>query len=201
MLKNKGFIMKKLTFIGIAFFLLAFCSACSSIRVSADFNPAYDFTKLRTYAWLDDKAPSSDVRINNDLIIERVRSAVERNLEAKGYVKSTSGASVDFEVSWFGVINRKLQVSTIDHFYGPYGYGALGADPFRTGASVGMRTTTASEYEEGTLIVDILDPREHKLIWRGSGTERLEEKENPAAATQGINDAMDAILAGFPPVQ
>ncbi len=179
--------------------LLFVCGACSTLSVNADYDPAYDFTKLKTYAWLDDgKAPGSDVRINNDLVIDRVRGAVERNLAAKGYVKSEA-TSADFLVSWLGAIDSKLQVDTIDHFYSPYGYGALGRDPFMTGMG-GMRRTTAREYEVGTLIVDILDHEQHKLIWRGTGVDRLGGNDDPKEVTRNINNAIDAILGGFPPV-
>ena len=166
--------------------LFAVCGACSTLRVNTDYNPTYDFKKLKTYTWLDDgRAPGSDARINNDLVIDRVRAAIERNLAAKGYLKSES-ISADFMVSWLGGIKKKLQVDSIDHFYSPYGYGALGRDPFRTGV-VGTRTNTIREYEVGTLIVDVLDPEQHKLIWRGTGTDRLTGGGDPEVITRNIN--------------
>ena len=183
----------------LAFLLLFVCAACSTISVDTDFNPAYDFTQLRTYSWVDDgKVSSSDTRINNDLIIDRVRSAVESNLAARGFVKA-SGQTADFQVSWHGAIEKKLQVETIDHFYSPYGYGSLYRDPFRAGSSV--RTSTAREYEVGTLIVDILDPVEHKLIWRGSGSKRVSGESDPEKITKKINEAVGAILKDFPPAK
>ncbi len=189
--------MNKRVSFGCVFFLLLFVVGCSTIRVSTDFNPTYDFTKLRTYAWLDnDKAVSSDARVNNDLIVDRVRRAVENSLAAKGYTK-IDAASADFVVSWFGAIDTKLQVDSIDHFYSPYGYGALVRDPYWNGTR-GVRTTTTREYEVGTLIVDILDPSERKLIWRGSGTDRIGSNNSPEKVTKGINEAIAAIMASFP---
>ena len=171
----------------------------AALSVNTDFNPEYDFTQLKTYAWLQtDKAPSGDTRINNDLTVARVRNAVENSLEARGFVK-VDGASADFKVSWHGAIQRKLQVDTIDHFYSPYGYGALYRDPFMSGTS--MRTQTVREYEVGTLIVDILDPLHHKLIWRGSGSDRLSGVSDPGKATQEIYEAVTAILKDFPPAE
>ncbi|MBU0962103.1 MAG: DUF4136 domain-containing protein, partial [Proteobacteria bacterium] len=141
---------------------LFFSFGCSTLSVNTDYNSAYDFSILKSYAWLDNgQVPSSDARVNNALIIERVRSAVDQTLAAKGYVK-TDSASADFMVSWLGAIDKKLQVDTIDHFYSPYGYGSLYRDPFLAGS---MPTTRIHEYEVGTLIVDILDPVQHKLIW------------------------------------
>lgn len=173
--------------------------ACSTLTVNTDFNPAYDFTGLKTYAWVENgKVPSADTRLNNDLIIDRVRSSVETNLARRGFVK-TNDPSADFQVSWHGAISKKLQVESIDHFYSPYGYGPLYRDSFRHGSS--MRTSTVREYEVGTLIIDILDPVKHKLIWRGSGSDRLSGETNPDQATRKINEAVTAILKDFPPVK
>ena len=183
----------------LAFLLLFFCTACSTVSVDTDFNPAYDFAQLKTYSWVDDgKAPSRDTRINNDLIIDRVCRAVESNLAARGFVK-VNGKTADFQVSWHGAIEKKLQVDTIDHFYSPYGYGSLYRDPFWSGRT--MRTSTAREYEVGTLIIDILDPAAHKLIWRGSGSKMISGKSNSEKITKKINEAVSAILKDFPPAK
>lgn len=189
--------MKRFLLLGFMSTLLAFFSGCSTLNVSTDFNPAYDFTTLKKYAWIDKtNTPGCDTRINNDLVIDRVRAAVEKTLAAKGYVK-TSTASPDFMVSWHGAIDKKLQMESIDHFYSPYGYGALSRDPFWGGST--MRTTTTREYEVGTLIVDILDPVGHKLIWRGTGKDRLHGNDNPEEITRRINEAVTAIMEDFPP--
>ncbi len=191
--------MKQFLHVGFIACLFAICVSCSTFSVNTDYNPAYDFTNLKTYAWLDnDKAPGSDARINNDLVIDRVQTAVESNLAARGYVK-TSSAAADFMVSWLGAIDKKLQMQSIDNFYRPYGYGALSRDPFRGGSA--MRTTTSSEYEVGTLIIDILDPAGRKLIWRGTGKDRLRGSGNPEEITKRINEAVSAIMKDFPPVK
>jgi hypothetical protein len=184
----------------LVLFLLFVCSACSTVSVDTDFNPTYDFTQLNTYSWVDNgKAPSNDTRINNDLIIDRVRRAVESNFAARGFVKASNQAA-DFQVSWHGAIEKKLQVDTIDHFYSPYGYGSLYRDPFWAGGST-MRTSTVREYEVGSIIIDILDPQQHKLIWRGSGSKMLSGESNSEKTTQRINEAVSAILKDFPPAK
>jgi len=187
--------MQRYIYFSFVVFLLFVCTACSTLSVNTDFNPAYDFTKMKSYAWLENgSVPSKDARINNDLVVDRIRAAVEKNLAAKGYIK-TEAASADFMVSWLGAIDKKLQVETIQHFYSPYGYGALYRDPYWNG---GVRTSTTREYEVGTLVVDILDPKEYKLIWRSTGKDRLKSKKDPEAVTKGINEAITAIMKDFP---
>jgi hypothetical protein len=183
---------------GVVVALLFLTFGCSTISVTTDYNPNFNFSDLKSYAWLDNgQATSDDARINNDQVAGRVRKAVEKNLAARGYVK-TEGDSADFMVSWFGAIDKKMQVETIDHFYSPYGYGPLYRDP-SLGSSA--RAPSAYEYEVGTLIIDILDPVEHKLIWRGSGNDRIREQKNPEDMGKGINGAVAAIMKDFPPAK
>ncbi len=184
-----------------ALFLLTVLAACSTLTVSTDLDTSYDFGKLKSYAWLDSSAPvSADARVNNDLIVSRVRAAVEKNLEDRGLVK-TDKVSADMLVSWFGAIDTKLQVESIDHFYSPYGYGPLHRDSRWVGGVSGVRTTTAREYEVGTLVIDVLDPVAHKLIWRGTGQDRIGKKKQPEQVTKGINEAVTAIMKDFPVVK
>lgn len=63
-----------------------------------------------------------------------------------------------------------------------------------------MRTSTTREYEVGTLVVDILDHKQHKLIWRSTGKDRVKSKKDPEAVTRGINEAISAIMKDFPVV-
>ncbi len=190
--------MNRPVFFGLVVALLFLSSGCSTLSVNTDYNPAYDFSALKSYAWLNNgQISSSDARVNNALIVDRVRKAVEQTLATRGYVK-TDSASADFIVSWLGAIDKKLQVDTIDHFYSPYGYGSLYRAPALGGS---MPTVRTYEYEVGTLIIDILDPDQHKLIWRGTGEDRLKGNKKPEEVTKGIDEAVAAIMKDFPPAQ
>ncbi len=181
---------------GILFSFLILCSACSSLSVRTDYDPTFDFTQLRSYAWLESgKGVSKDARVNNDLMVNAVRVAVEENLAKRGFVKGNM-ASADFVVSWLGAIDTKLQNDTIDHFYSSYGYG-----PLHRGSSwndSGAPVVAVNEYEVGTIMVDILDPVQHKLLWRGTGQGRIKKDEKPEGVTLSINEAVSAIMKDFP---
>jgi hypothetical protein len=41
---------------------------------------------------------------------------------------------------------------------------------------MGTSTTRATTFTEGTLVIDVFDPEETKLVWRGSGTVTLKGK-------------------------
>jgi hypothetical protein len=89
----------------------------------------------------------------------------------------------DLYVTYHLTSKENLVVSTSGMGYGGYGRGWG-----RYGGGVGMSTTTASTYTEGTLILDAYEPEEKKMVWRGTGTVTLKSK--PEKVTQQINNIM-----------
>jgi hypothetical protein len=163
-------------------------TGCSGIRVSQDYDPNTDFSGLRTWYWMA-RAPSSDPRVDNDLIDGRVRDAVERHLGSRGYRRVPTGEG-DFGVGYHLAIQGKIDVQTIDRYYG-YGYG---------GWYGGMGTETyVRQYDEGTLILDVVDSRSQQLVWRGTGQAEVHQDTSPEQRTARIQEAVDKILAQFPP--
>jgi hypothetical protein len=66
---------------------------------------------------------------------------------------------------------------------------------------VGWTETRVEQYEEGTLVIDFVDSPARRLVWRGAGTRRLSRDPQPDRLTQRVNEAVDDILAQFPPNQ
>jgi hypothetical protein len=55
------------------------------------------------------------------------------------------------------------------------------------------------QYEEGTLFIDVIDPKRNTMIWRGSATARVTPDLTPEERETRIGEAVRAILAKFPP--
>lgn len=166
-------------------------TACTTLTVQTDYDTSYNFSKLKTYAWLENKSPSDDIRINNSLIIKRVVNAVNNNLQSRGYTL-VSRDKADFFVNWFGFIQNRIQQETIDTYYTHSGYTT-------TWAYSGFSRTYTYEYQEGTLIIDILDSKSGQLVWRGTAQDYLAENETPEKITERINRTVAGVLANFPP--
>lgn len=174
--------------------ILALASTgCVGFSVSSDFDPAADFSGYRSWYWLP-PSPTGDPRIDNDLVANRIRRAVERSLAARGFAKTSTGEG-DFGVGYHGFIEGKIDVQTIDRYYGyGPGWGYYG------GGYGGIATETyVDQYDEGTLILDIVDNRSQKLVWRGSTSARVIEDHTPQKRDERAQAAVDAILAEFPP--
>ncbi len=168
-------------------------SGCVGFAVNSDFDPHADFSGYRSWYWLP-PSPTGDPRIDNDLVAGRIRRAVERSLAARGYAKTSTGEG-SFGVGYHGFIQAKVDIQTIDRYYGyGPGWGRYGA------GYGGVATETyVDQYDEGTLIIDIVDRSSQKLVWRGSTSARIRESDTPAERDERTQAAVDAILAEFPP--
>ena len=163
--------------------------ACSGMKITTDYNPeaAPNFSAYQTYAWLPQPI-RQDSRVYNAITESRVRQAVDNSLSTGGYRKLASGTP-DFLVAWQAAIEGKVDVTMVNGYYG-YGYrrwGAWGAEP------------TVTEYDEGTLILDVIDGESRELAWRGVAQAKISRNSNPDQRGRKINEAVSKILANFPP--
>lgn len=167
--------------------LLLCLSGCATFRVQTDYDPAVDFTRLRTYSWQPrSERTDADPRINNDLLDARVRNAVDRVLQARGY-QPVSDETPDFNVAYIVTIDTKTDVHSIPVSYGWGWWGMMGTE------------TYVDRYEQGTLLLDVIDASTNKLVWRGSAAARVVEDETPEERTRRVNEAVEKILERFPP--
>ena len=169
--------------------LLVGLAGCTSFPVSTDWATGYDFSALKTWGWgpFDESIVGSDPRLNNELLHERIQRSIRDDLTARGYGYDTS--SPDFWVEYHLAIDRKLDVNHLRTRVG-YGWGYGG---------VVVSEPVIREYEEGTLLVDFIDPTDKRLIWRGSVRARVLDRQTPAERDARMSKIVNAVLAKFPP--
>ena len=63
----------------------------------------------------------------------------------------------------------------------------------------GYADAVVREYEEGTLLIDVLRPGSGELPWRGSAQARLREQPSLEAREKRVREGVEAILQQFPP--
>ncbi len=179
--------------------LLAACS--SGVSIDQDYNQATDFSQLKTYHWYDVSQGQKNTH-GNDILDERIRQAVDRELQAKGFQQVTSG-DVDFSVNYSITTQAKTDIRSYNTYGGmapgfTFGYGT---GHYRYGYS--MMYSTAPEvqtihYEEGTFVLDIINGGD-KLVWRGTAVGRLKKNLSVEEKRQAINNVVGKVLDGFPP--
>lgn len=173
-----------------AMFLLL--SACSTVTVDHRSAESADFSVLKNYSWLSSDA-AAEIQARNPKIEKMVMTAVNQQLRGKGYNRTTEG-NADFYVSWFGKVNEKVAEKSISHFYRTSGYGVLaGQQP-----AMVEKGAETKPYVEGTLILDIIEARSKKVIWRGSAADTIKEGMSDAEIVAYIQRSVNKILAAFP---
>lgn len=175
---------------------LAFAlGGCSSIQTTQDFSPTANFAGLRTFDWMPDPPIQRDARVDNDLIDQRFKTALEEVLEAKGFDKISSGRA-DFRVGYHLALDEEIDYQTLNTYYGGgWGYrGMYGPRP------VGVSTVQERRYTVGTLIIDVFDVESQELVWRGSGEGRVSDDERtPEERQERVTQAVRLVLERFPP--
>ncbi len=177
-------------------------SACgSTARISRDYDPTVNFWSLRTYTWAPEaEHAGKDVVVATDTLLhQRVESGVDRELAMKGYRKETNPArQPDFWVTFHAAMTRTRDVVIYNNYYG-YGYGWGRYPYYPWGAWMGGPDTMVREYNDITLVLDILDPKTRKLIWRATARDFDDESASPQEKTRIIWATIQQMLQGFPP--
>ncbi len=177
-------------FFKAVFFLgIVLCAAsCSQVLVTHDYNKDVNFTGFKTYGW----HPIERSIEMNDLVVNRVKEAVNRELQFRGFTQVADRP--DLLINIHLVTRQKLSVTDWGHSTGVYwgrGYGY--------GSGYSYRGLSSRNYEEGTLMIDMVDAADNALVWRGSATDIVYPDMSPDERTQEINNAVGLIMQKFPP--
>ncbi len=162
-------------------------------EVRYNFASGDDFSKYKTFKW---------VQINgaqqlNQIADEQLKTAVNTELGEKGLSVTTAddaGLYIGYQVS-LGQEKQFTSYNT-DWGYGPgwrYGwYGAPGG---------GMSTTTSSTIHTGQIDLDMYDPAQKKLVWRGTASKAIDTNAKPGKREKNLNKAVAKLLKSYPPPQ
>ncbi|QUM82327.1 DUF4136 domain-containing protein [Moritella sp. 5] len=195
-MKARQLVNKKGYLVALLSLVLA---ACSTVKVSTDYDQSADFTTLKGFNWLPEsaKVEKENAYLNNRIMDVRITKAIDKQLVAQGFSFSTAP---DFYVNYSITSEKKTNIRTYDNYsgYGPswgwgVGYG-------HRGMSLSAHTETrVDEYQQGSLVVDVIDPTSLELIWRGIGSKRLPESTDAAEMDKLVADVVKSILGKFPP--
>ena len=157
------------------------------MRVSSDYDETVDFNAYTSFSWMaqPDQVRGNLTRLGQ--LQEKIESAVEQNLVSHGFSKASEDP--DFYVVYHAALEQQITGATID----TWGYGYR--RPFRR-AGVVYADVTVDSYQEGTLIIDIVDAEKNELVWRGTAEGAV---NTPQQAVEKIDEAVAQILTTFPP--
>jgi hypothetical protein len=170
----------------ILFSFLAVLSACSTLKVSYDYDKQGDFSHYKSYTFSEESMKLPINELNRD----RILRAVENELAAKGFSKSDNPDVI---------IDLRVRAAEKTEAYatttGPGYYGR------RWGYAGGFSSTSINyeQYVEGTLFVSMVDAGTEKIVWQGRATNTIDEDASPQKREQNINYAVNQIFTKYPP--
>ncbi len=168
-------------------------SACSGIPVSQDFEQGFDFSGLKTFAWDANEDNQWGVADSNELVDRRIRSAIENTLTSRQFSQVES-TKADFLVLYNVQVEQRINSSNVS------GGVSVGRSSRGRHGSIGISTgSQVRTYEQGTLLIDVIDVASDKLVWRGTSAQALPDLSDPQRLTDHINATVAAILEQFPP--
>lgn len=148
-------------------------------KVTVEFDQATDFSQFKIFAIRGGQLSSKNPALNSELVKKRIEADIERGLTARGLVM-TPGRP-DLVVRYHFGSARRMQTETY-----PAGWRGWGTRVVRV------------PYAEGTLVIDLRNPRTRSLVWRGIASE---SKSDPSKIQGKLDDMVKKALEKYPPKQ
>lgn len=178
-------------------FLSILLLGCSGYQYYAIQSNRASLNKYRSFAWLP--APDTS-RHPNDIVDEKIKDAVTAGLEKRGLGLKT--ARPDLLVRYMIQVRDRVRIyNSPTYVYGPgaaYGgvvqnrYGRYFYYSYNRPYPVYVGSDIVQvPYKEGTLIIDLIERRNHQVIWRGYGTGDVDD---PQKAIGDIPTVAEGIL-------
>jgi len=162
--------------------VLFVCTVLLAQDVKTNYMPGTDFSKYKTYKWVTIEGGQHP----NQIVDAEIKRAVDAQLVAKGLTKTDSDKA-DVYVGYQVAVDQEKQWN---------GYGMGGG--MRWG---GMATATSSTINVGTLVLDMYDPIQKKLVWTGNATKTIDPSKSQEKNQQNLDKSMQKLLKNYPPKQ
>lgn len=161
----------------LAMILLTTAAAVAQ-QVKTDYDRNANFSQYKTYSW-------SKVQTKDPLLVDRIKSAVNSALGAKGLTQVDSGGDISI-VAMEMTKNQQTLNTFYDGGFGGWRWGGFGD-----------ATTTTETYKVGTLVIDLFDTRSKELLFRGSSSDTL--SNNSDKNIKNLDKGVTKMFKHFPP--
>lgn len=158
----------------IILLLAVLLASCEGVKVTNQWDKELDFNQFKTYSLYPWDTHNS--LIINDYDKQTILTAIMSEMDKRGYQHIEKDG--ELIVSAFVIIENKTSVEAYTNHYGGWaGYGGgwgyhgrMGYYGYGYGPSYSTTTVYENNYDQGTLIIDIFNLSNKKLIWQGIGS-------------------------------
>jgi len=159
-------------------------------KVHVQFEKGVDFSRFKTYAWLESKHPA------DGLWAPRVVAAIDKQLTRKGLKRGNLLMCPDLEVLYNSGLKTRTVAEGCDYgcVYTEYLYSQIYGPRWFWPRGPG---SWVSEVEkDGSLVVDLVDASNNEIVWRGVATAVLSDK--PKNNERKLNKAIRKMFKKYP---
>lgn len=158
-----------------------------TLQVKTDFDHAAVFNQYRSFRMGDETVIEKGTASDNTIVKDRVDAAIRTGLATRGLVQSPGPDSADL-IARFAVGARTVR--ELEGVGYPLTVGVWGAYP---------EDFWVTEHPEGTLVIDLVDARSQKLVWRAYCTAQGAGLADAAFIQKAVNKAFQHFPPAPPP--
>ena len=165
------------------------CAAPVQVRTAAA--PNTQFSDLHRFIVMaapprrsgGDDQNNVDPMLQNSITYRALHNDLVSDFQERGYV--IDSANPDFAVAAYATARQKLDVTQYD-----YGY------PYWRWRWWGPYEPAITEYTEGTVVIDVVNPKTKELLWRGQGIASV--SDDPQTYAKDLARTVEKIVERFP---
>jgi hypothetical protein len=181
---------------GAAAAVLAIAAAgCSTLEARSETAPDADLAAIRTWAWMEGQSRGSEGSPEDrEHLVAVAAAALEAGLGARGLVPAAAGASPDAWVAFRADVDQETStVAFTSHGNRSWSWSGF------TGRPGDMETeVVTTTWSRGTLVVDVVDPKSSRLLWRATATGEYDPADPRAERATVVREAMAAATRLWP---
>jgi len=173
----------------VAMILLLSLAASARDKVSVAYAKGFNFSQYKTYAWAEHGA------VAHPLLAADIVGAIDQELQARGLKRVTSNPDLIIQI--YGSVDTDMTMYSNDPIYGATG-GIPPFDPSMNGpAFVGWYGNTTVTIHKGEMVVDLVDAKAKKLVWRAMATESV-NTQDPEKLIEQVNGVIAKMFKEYP---
>jgi hypothetical protein len=159
--------------------------------VRYNFDSKADFTKFKTYKWVDIKGADK----TNALVQKQITDTIDADLAKKGLTKTDSDTA-DLLIGYQTAVGTEKQFTSYNT---GWGYGPGWGGGWYGGGAMTTTTGSTSTIYIGQLALDMYSSTGKDLVWRGTATKTLDPKAKPDKQQKNLTKAVEKLLKNYPP--
>ncbi|MCI0490784.1 MAG: DUF4136 domain-containing protein [Blastocatellia bacterium] len=172
----------KVSRIPVALVILLVANTAFAQNVYRDYDTSADFSRYKTYAWMDRAAGGPSLAQNDDL--ERLmKAAVDRQLAARKLRRQTDKdffpGEPDLLITYYAFDKDRRQPLSLEY------------DELQLNIASEIRRWQFA----GNVVVDVIERESNRLVWRGVAPRAIYE---PEKMEKKVTKAISRMFKGFP---